>query len=165
MVDIPSPRDIKNAHQLIDSGASAIIGAHSHIIQGIECYNHGIIAYGLGSFIYRPNEELGYIKDKKREFSICLNLNFNENAIVSYKAYYYLLDNKDVPRLLINPSKRELRYFLRLNKNFNNAIQHHLKKYITLLFRETYSLLLRFIINPRAAANHYILYLKDKISL
>ncbi len=39
-------------HLAIDSGASAVIGHHPHILQGIEHYKDGIILYSLGNFTF-----------------------------------------------------------------------------------------------------------------
>ena len=39
-------------HLAIDSGASAVIGHHPHILQGIERYKDGIILYSLGNFTF-----------------------------------------------------------------------------------------------------------------
>lgn len=36
----------------IDAGASAVIGHHPHILQGIEQYKNGIILYSLGNFTF-----------------------------------------------------------------------------------------------------------------
>jgi poly-gamma-glutamate synthesis protein (capsule biosynthesis protein) len=36
----------------IDSGASAVIGHHPHILQGIEKYHGGIILYSMGNFAF-----------------------------------------------------------------------------------------------------------------
>lgn len=36
------------AHALIDSGADIVVGTHSHMVQTMECYNGGLILYGLG---------------------------------------------------------------------------------------------------------------------
>ena len=165
LVDVPNPTDIKKAHEIIDAGATAVIGTHSHIIQGVENYKNGVIAYGLGSFIYSPKEEFGYIKNKKREYSICFNIELDQESIVDYKVYYYLLDNKNIPRMVISPTKKEINYFNKLNTTIGNKSLYKKGKYVSLLVREFYSLLLRFFINPRAAANHYLLYLKDKILL
>ena len=44
--------EIKLAHEIIDAGASLIIGHHPHVLRGIEQYKHGIIFYSLGNFIY-----------------------------------------------------------------------------------------------------------------
>jgi poly-gamma-glutamate synthesis protein (capsule biosynthesis protein) len=50
-IDYPSPKQIQMAHKIIDSGAHLILGHHSHTMQGIERYKHGLIAYSLGSFV------------------------------------------------------------------------------------------------------------------
>ncbi|WP_103071260.1 CapA family protein [Aquimarina sediminis] len=42
----------QQARKLIDSGADAIIGHHSHTIQSIETYNEKQIYYSLGNFIF-----------------------------------------------------------------------------------------------------------------
>lgn len=46
---MPTPDQVEFAHRAIDLGASAIIGHHSHTIQGIEHYKGSIIAYSLGN--------------------------------------------------------------------------------------------------------------------
>lgn len=40
------------AHQLIESGADIVIGAHPHILQEVEQYKDGIIFYSMGNFIF-----------------------------------------------------------------------------------------------------------------
>ncbi len=42
-------------HLAIDSGAKIVIGHHPHVIQDIETYKNGIIAYSLGNFIFDQN--------------------------------------------------------------------------------------------------------------
>ena len=39
-------------HIAIDAGASAVIGHHPHILQGIEQYKDGLILYSLGNFTF-----------------------------------------------------------------------------------------------------------------
>ena len=48
----PSPPQIAAAHAAIDAGASLVIGHHAHVLQGIEFYKGGVIAYGLGNFAF-----------------------------------------------------------------------------------------------------------------
>jgi len=43
---------VRLAHVAIDSGASAVIGHHPHILQGIERYKDGLIFYSLGNFTF-----------------------------------------------------------------------------------------------------------------
>lgn len=40
------------AHKIIDAGASAVIGHHPHVVQGMEIYNNHPIFYSLGNFIF-----------------------------------------------------------------------------------------------------------------
>ena len=36
----------------IDAGADLVIGHHPHVLQGVELYNGGVIAYSLGNFLF-----------------------------------------------------------------------------------------------------------------
>lgn len=40
------------AQAAIDAGASLVIGAHSHVLQRIEEYHGGLIAFSLGNFVF-----------------------------------------------------------------------------------------------------------------
>ncbi|MCA9995298.1 MAG: CapA family protein [Anaerolineales bacterium] len=48
----PSPPQVAAAKAAIDAGADLVIGHHAHILQGVEFYNGGVIAYGLGNFAF-----------------------------------------------------------------------------------------------------------------
>jgi len=50
-INYPSPDQVELGHAIIDAGANVILGHHSHSMQGVEHYKHGLIAYSLGSFI------------------------------------------------------------------------------------------------------------------
>lgn len=45
------------AREYIDAGADLVVGAHPHVLQGIEYYNGKPIVYSLGNFIF--NQEIG----------------------------------------------------------------------------------------------------------
>jgi len=47
----PSPRQIEQAHALVDAGASMVLGHHPHVAQGVEFYRQVPIAYSLGNFV------------------------------------------------------------------------------------------------------------------
>jgi poly-gamma-glutamate synthesis protein (capsule biosynthesis protein) len=49
---MPHPRQVEIAHLLIDHGADAIIGHHSHVPQAIEIYRGRPILYCLGNLIF-----------------------------------------------------------------------------------------------------------------
>lgn len=50
---LPSQEEI--AHHLVDAGATLIIGHHPHVVQEVERYNGGVIAYSLGNFVFDQN--------------------------------------------------------------------------------------------------------------
>ncbi len=43
------------AHALIDAGADLVVGHHPHVIQEVEKYKDGWIAYSLGNFVFDQN--------------------------------------------------------------------------------------------------------------
>ena len=51
-LQVPSPQQIEYGHRLIDAGATVILGHHPHVLQGVEEYKHGLIAYSLGNFVF-----------------------------------------------------------------------------------------------------------------
>lgn len=46
------------ARTFIDAGVDLIIGSHPHVIQGIERYKSGVIAYSLGNFLFDAPTEM-----------------------------------------------------------------------------------------------------------
>lgn len=51
----PEPYQIELAHAAIEAGASAVIGSHPHVLQGIEWYRQRPIVYSLGNFVFGGN--------------------------------------------------------------------------------------------------------------
>jgi len=56
----PNEQQKRLAHKTIEAGADLVIGHHPHVLQGIEKYKHGIIAYSLGNFIFGGNRRREY---------------------------------------------------------------------------------------------------------
>lgn len=50
-VNVPSRGQIQLARDMVDAGAGLIVGHHPHVLQGIERYKDGYIAYSLGNFV------------------------------------------------------------------------------------------------------------------
>ena len=48
----PSPSQRELAHAAIDAGAALVIGSHPHVLQPVEEYGGGLIAYSLGNFVF-----------------------------------------------------------------------------------------------------------------
>lgn len=66
--DYPLPAHISLAHKIIDWGAHLILGHHSHVLQGIEYYKHGVIAYSLGNFVI----DLSDLEIRRKALNNCL---------------------------------------------------------------------------------------------
>lgn len=48
----PDQEQLAASHAAIDAGACLVVGHHSHVVQGWEEYRGGLIAYGLGNFVF-----------------------------------------------------------------------------------------------------------------
>ncbi len=48
----PAATRVALGRQLVDAGADAVLGHHSHAVERIERYRRGVIAYGLGNFVF-----------------------------------------------------------------------------------------------------------------
>lgn len=51
----PEPYQVELGHAAIDAGASAVVGSHPHVLQGVELYRGRPIAYSLGNFVFGGN--------------------------------------------------------------------------------------------------------------
>jgi poly-gamma-glutamate synthesis protein (capsule biosynthesis protein) len=51
-LDAPERWQVIAAHAWIDAGADVVIAHHPHVIQGIERYKDGLIAYSLGNLLF-----------------------------------------------------------------------------------------------------------------
>ena len=48
----PNATQQRLAHAAIDAGATLVIGSHPHVLQEVEKYGGGLIAYSLGNFVF-----------------------------------------------------------------------------------------------------------------
>jgi poly-gamma-glutamate capsule biosynthesis protein CapA/YwtB (metallophosphatase superfamily) len=52
----PLARQVRWAHEMIDSGADLVVGSHPHVVQRLEEYHGRWIAYSLGNFVFDQND-------------------------------------------------------------------------------------------------------------
>jgi poly-gamma-glutamate capsule biosynthesis protein CapA/YwtB (metallophosphatase superfamily) len=163
LIEIPDLEDTENAKAFIDSGASAVIGHHPHVSQGIEVYGKGIIAYSLGSFIYISEEEVGYsAKNTSRDISICLHVEFSKEKILGYQAFYYRYNHeKKIPEP-VNDVK-SFNYALYLDSSIYNRKLYNNQILSVLLKRELRSFFERFRDKPLKTLFNYGKYLIQKV--
>lgn len=103
----PHPRQTELAKAMIDVGADAIIGHHSHVLSEVEKYKNGVIFYGLGNFVF----DQGWSRTK-------------DSAIVQYD----LLDD-GTGRFEVTPIRiREAQPYVTKNKYYQMKIHKQLMK-------------------------------------
>ena len=89
----PTQQQIEIAHRAIDSGALLVIGAHPHIIQPLEVYKNGLIAYSLGNFVFD-----GFTGSANQ--SAILHVTLSTSGIESYRLIPVEIDTKGFPNLV-----------------------------------------------------------------
>jgi Bacterial capsule synthesis protein PGA_cap len=159
-VHYPTPDQIAVAHRAIDHGASAIVGIHPHVIQGIEHYRDGFICYSLGNFIFSEFETQRLVEGKRVRYTPKL-LNANKESIGVEFAF-----EKDEIRLNSVKAFRLDRHFLpneipldRLHANLsklNAKLEEYVKVNSDCLRKiDGPQLVIRF--SSRKYGNHYLL--------
>ena len=78
----PNDNQVKISHELIDDGADIVIGAHTHVTQGVEMYKGKPIFYNLGNFIFDQSNPATHV-------SYFLNLELVEDncTVTLYPTY------------------------------------------------------------------------------
>lgn len=159
LVALPDPLDVVSARGFIDAGASAVIGHHPHVPQGVEYYRNGIIAYSLGSFIYVHEDEVGYSnKNWDRHYSISFQIEFSKNAILASHPHLYKYNPQNRLPEICCDSDIEM-HFIRISKDIGDERKYYSAIRKVLLAREIRSLLIRFIDSPTKTIIHYMKYI------
>ncbi len=81
--DAPTLEMIRLAHWIIDHGADFVIGHHPHVIQGIEKYKKGLIAYSLGNFIFDSYEN--ELPDERTRQGLILKIELRKKESLYYE--------------------------------------------------------------------------------
>ncbi len=89
MESYPSGYQITVARQCIDAGASMVIGHHPHVLQGIEVYRGGLIAYSLGNFAFGSYA-------KSCTDSAILAVDYDRKGLIRAKLYPVNVNNYQV---------------------------------------------------------------------
>lgn len=161
LVDIPPPENVTQSKMMINLGASAVIGHHPHVSQGIQRYKKGIIAFSLGSFIYLSDEEPSCNPDfMEQNVSIVLNIQFSrENVQVVTPQYYLYNPNTLIPEM-IGDNKVINQYISKINNNIENVDEYTSKIRKILMRREIKLFMRRFRKKPFSTIIHYFKYLE-----
>lgn len=106
----PDPKQISQAHKIIDAGADAIVGHHPHVLQGWETHKGKPIFYSIGSFLYDPLSETVPSDKvlKERRTSIILRLSLNEKKTLDTEIIPTFIDEKLNLSILHGKNKAEV---------------------------------------------------------
>jgi len=87
---IPIPRQLGEAKTLLDAGATAVIGHHSHAFQGIYEGDGVLVAYSLGNFAFGGFMHNGRFVPPSREglHGLILNLEVSADGVRSWTALH-----------------------------------------------------------------------------
>lgn len=121
----PNSTQTNLAHWVIDSGADVVVGAHPHVLQGIEKYNGKVIAYSMGNFCFGGNS------NPKDKASMILQITFDKQGNYS---------NINVIPCTVSStdSTNDFRPTVQQGTERGNAILQRLREYSS-KFDETYS--------------------------
>ncbi len=88
---IVKPRDYQKAYgkKSIDAGATIVLGHHPHVLQGLEVYKGGLIAYSLGNFIFGN-------RSSKTKDSIVLAIDYDKSGLLQARLYPLNTNNLEV---------------------------------------------------------------------
>lgn len=117
----PSPNQVELAHRLIDAGATIILGHHPHVIQGIERYKHGLIAYSLGNFQFEFDfEECQGRRDKRTNQSVILLFKIGKDGLRTHDIIPVRINKDFVPYPVSIKEGEKIRLFIsKISRSLN----------------------------------------------
>ncbi|MBN2215329.1 MAG: CapA family protein [Bacteroidales bacterium] len=83
--EYPNYEDVIFCHKLVDAGADLIVCHHPHIVQGIEKYKNGLIAYSLGNFIFDNTGETDARTSKSFILDVILTMSGEKLQIENHR--------------------------------------------------------------------------------
>jgi poly-gamma-glutamate synthesis protein (capsule biosynthesis protein) len=100
-IDKPEPVKVDMMRKLIDYGIDVIIGHHPHVIQGIEVYGEGLIAYSLGNLIFDQKWS------RETSLGLLLEICFFKDRPLYYLPRVILIDDSQA-RILVNEESQSI---------------------------------------------------------
>ncbi len=92
MMTQPTEAQKQLAKKMIDAGASAVIGTHSHVIQTVDVYKGAPIVYSLGNFTFDY-----YPVDPPKWSAWTVQLKVNPNGTVDFETTTIEMDDAGIP--------------------------------------------------------------------
>jgi len=115
-INLPSTSQISFAHDIIDAGADIILGHHPHVLQPVERYKGGIIAYSLGNFV---SDMCSEITTK----SMILKIIFNQNQTNKVELIPVYISRDYQPEISTNKEAKNYPYNLLQTEELLNLVK------------------------------------------
>lgn len=109
-VHTPSDLQMRASRAAIDAGAAAVIGSHPHVLQGVEQYNGGLIAYSLGNFAF----------DMEVNLTALLELTLDASGVREFRWHPMTIDRTGRPQIAYPAAKDRI---LRQLEQFSAALR------------------------------------------
>ena len=119
---LPQKYQVDFAHQMIDSGANLVLGSGPHVLQPVELYNGGVIAYSLGNFLF-DHHTINNPPNPDTQLSMMLKITFAKNTVKNVTIQPIYINNELRPEP-IDPNKEPL-----LFKNISSLLVEELNNY------------------------------------
>ena len=87
----PTATQVKFGRAAIRAGANVVLSHHPHVIEGVEFYRKGLIAYSLGNFVFSPGSPAGHD-------TLILNLSLGPKGVRNVVATPVQIDPNGRPR-------------------------------------------------------------------
>lgn len=117
-ISTPSPRIRESCRSLIDAGADAVIAHHPHVIQGVEKYRNGLIAYSLGNLVFDTPYVSAY---KNTDLGYLLRIGISKHSIREAEVIpYKLRDAATVSPLNLSEFKKFTSEFKEISENITD---------------------------------------------
>ena len=119
--NLPSPEQVRQARKIIEAGATAVLGHHAHVSQGVERHLGGIIVYNLGNAVTTDLEIDGRLAirqtDRSRS-SFVVELRLSETELLGYETKAFRFERG---RVALNDARAQ-RYLERANAVIENGV-------------------------------------------
>lgn len=95
----PTPKLVSNCRRYVDLGADLVVCHHAHVLQAVEVYRKGVIAYNLGNFMF--DSRAGHVHTdtmwRERHWSAILEATFPPGGKPSFRLIPALIDDRGIP--------------------------------------------------------------------
>ncbi len=124
----PDPILIRDAHRMIEAGAHVILIHHAHVRQGIEIYKNGLIAYGLGNFVFNITAPYMQQPNAATDIGLLLDILLDKQGVVGYDFWLSKIKLDGSPMILSDVKKYYTLYQEQLTFNENLSNPAFIKK-------------------------------------